>query len=354
MRLFAAVAAPRRSVVWIGARRALIFLFVLAPSFCINIAPIFSQTETEAPQKTDFSKNNGANENDVVFRLVRGDDGALLALETSALRYSGRRRGKDGIERDVVVDLVGAVHIAEREYYQSLNELFRNYEVVVYELVADGDDVGAQIRKARATRKEKENFNPLNLISYLQEGVGKALQLEYQIDGIDYAAKNMRRGDCSPLELVMWTITNGDVGEFFLDCAARLFLDGDPGTTEGGIVAFLCARDKRLAAKRFFALALAQTFVDDVRRELRALDSDEDVKIHENAVIHLRDKKALAVVRKALDSGETRVAVFFGAAHIPDLGNRLETEFGLRRDSNPKWIKAWDLQRVGTPDDAEK
>ncbi len=35
------------------------------------------------------------------------------------------------------VDLIGAVHIAHREYFQLLNKKFRNYDAVLYELVAD-------------------------------------------------------------------------------------------------------------------------------------------------------------------------------------------------------------------------
>ena len=38
--------------------------------------------------------------------------------------------------RDVVVDLIGAVHVGEKAYYEALNKQFEDYDAVLYELVA--------------------------------------------------------------------------------------------------------------------------------------------------------------------------------------------------------------------------
>ena len=64
------------------------------------------------------------------IRVRRSDKGKPLAMETSVVRYvSPERPG-------VKVDLVGAIHIGDKSYYDELNKLFDSYDVVLYELVA--------------------------------------------------------------------------------------------------------------------------------------------------------------------------------------------------------------------------
>ena len=63
------------------------------------------------------------------LRVTNDASGEPLALQTAITRY----RPAKG---DLVVDLIGAVHIGEREYYRQLNTQFELYDVVLYELVA--------------------------------------------------------------------------------------------------------------------------------------------------------------------------------------------------------------------------
>lgn len=343
-------------------QRALSLFFVLAAAFFMNNASIFSQTSVLTPQKTvstnadDFnqnadnaSKNDSPKNNDALeFVRITRRDGALSRLETSVVGYKGRYQATDGAVRDVTVDLISAIHIAEIGYYEEINALFKDYETVVFELVSDSNvDVAAALRQAREERKNKRNLNPLNFISYFQEDVGKYLKLAYQIDGIDYSAPNLRHGDCSMVELIVWTLSNGDVLNFLLEIFASSFLDGSPGVGEGAVVATVCANDKRLALKRLFALQLGDSSLADANNGYRALEKGAGAsKSHESALIHLRNKKALSVLRQELDGGRDHVAIFFGAAHLPDLGARLEAEFGLTRQDEPRWLKAWDLESV--------
>ena len=48
---------------------------------------------------------------------------------------------------DLAVDLVGAVHVGDKAYYQELNKLFKNYDAVLFELVAESDKVQERIVK---------------------------------------------------------------------------------------------------------------------------------------------------------------------------------------------------------------
>jgi hypothetical protein len=57
-----------------------------------------------------------------------------------------------------------------------------------------------------------------------------------------------------------------------------------------------------------------------------------------------RNGAAMKVFQKELAKGRKKVAIFYGAAHMPDFEKRLREDFGLKPDS-VTWLKAWDLQQ---------
>src|SRR5688572_15580845 len=66
------------------------------------------------------------------IRVLRSDDGQPIAMQTSISRYVPKDPKLDG----VVVDLVSAVHVGEGAYYAALNKLFKDFDAVLFELVA--------------------------------------------------------------------------------------------------------------------------------------------------------------------------------------------------------------------------
>ena len=265
---------------------------------------------------------------------VRTENGAPVAFETSVARFTGQYVGDDGTSRDVVVDLIGAIHIADREYYETLNERFKEYDVVVFELVSDSDEVPS---KEEIENENREiSLNPLNIIPLFQQVSAKALNLTYQMNGIDYGAPNLRRGDCGTLELIAQTIANGDVVNFFISSYVSSALDMEAGVGEGIALALVCSSNKRLAARRLFARELEASEKEDLAKEELG---------RENAIIHFRNRKAIDVARRELDAGRERVGIFFGAGHMPHLAKLLETEFGLTSSGDVDWISAWDLTK---------
>ena len=95
----------------------------------------------------DFQEGEeGVREMEEVIRLVAfsqelgpGDVKPLSHFEQELVLF----RGHSG--KAVVVDLVGAVHLGDKAYYERLNELFENYDAVLYEFVApEGYEVPAQ------------------------------------------------------------------------------------------------------------------------------------------------------------------------------------------------------------------
>ena len=52
------------------------------------------------------------------------------------------------------------------------------------------------------------------------------------------------------------------------------------------------------------------------------------------------------VVTAQLAAGKKHVAIFYGAGHLPDMGERLVKDFKLQRTSE-RWLTAWNLARAG-------
>ena len=59
---------------------------------------------------------------------------------------------------------------------------------------------------------------------------------------------------------------------------------------------------------------------------------------------------------KQLTAGKKRIAVFYGAGHLPDMERRLIADYGFQRNGET-WLTAWQLLPTKTDaptDDAKK
>ena len=350
----AASALVRRARV---ARFAAFVLLSLAPVVCAQVGAIASESDSQNARAASENRESPW------FRIER-DGKVPVALQTSIVRFSGSYVGKDGQTREASVDLVGAIHLAEKQYYDALNEEFKNYETVVFELVApkgaDMKQLFAEESKEDENGKKKSGVSPLDFVSYSQIKMSEALGMVHQKDGIDYLADNFVRGDMDAEDFIIQLFSNGDVGEFFVDNFFSGFNDETLGQLEGWGIVLLSAKNRRLALRRLFAVELLNSSLDDIDKETKRLEKSEpndDVDAdaiqkatgeeREGVLIHLRNKKAIEAVKKELDDGKTKIAVFYGAAHLPDLERRLEKEFGLKREGEPRWFDAWNMKSEG-------
>ena len=312
------------------------------------------------------------------LRLTRDDNGEAIALETAVARYVPR--GPDDPvpapaplpapqtsddqkpaaaaapeaadaapapepfdpPTDLVVDLFGAVHIGEKSYYEQINREFKEYEVVLYELVAPP---GTRIPRGGA-----QSAHP---VAMMQGGMKSMLGLESQTELVDYQAENLVHADMSPEQLEKSMAERGDgfIALFFrmmgqsiaqqsreqvlrasgvklpkrasqTDMLAALL---NPGRNSGGL--------KQMLAEQF----------ENMEATMLALEGPKG-----SSLISERNKVALAGLREQVKLGKRRIAIFYGAGHLPDLERRLLTEFGLKRDSE-RWLLAWDLKSVPQP-----
>jgi hypothetical protein len=285
---------------------------------------IVSWVAAEEPPKTakPAEKQSIATESPFV-RLLRDDDQMPVALQTSIIRYVKPKT--DAAEFHV--DLVGAVHVGEKSYYERLNKEFDKYDVVLYELVAPE---GTKVPKGGGGR----SGHPVGAV---QDGLKDLLGLEHQLALVDYHKKNFVHADMSPEKFAasmeqkkegMWQMMWRAMGYSMARQNAR-----DPGGLQSfALLGAMMSRDgqtmKREMAKQF----------EDVENMTGMFEGPEG-----STILSERNKVALEVLQKQIAAGKKKLAVFYGAAHLPDMDARLHKEFGLER-KNVEWLTAWDLR----------
>lgn len=256
------------------------------------------------------------------LRVRRNDDQHPVALETAVTRFVGQNDSHQPIQ----VDLVGAVHVGERQYYEELNRQFATYDAVLYELVAP-----------EGTRDVRDRSGGSHPVSVLQNLMKSVLKLEFQLDHIDYAPSHMVHADMSPEE---FSESMKERGESFLKIFLRAMgqamsmpsqQKSAPSDLE--LIVALLAKDRAERLKRL----MAEQF-ENMEGQLDAINGPDG-----STIITERNKKALSVLRQQMATGKRRFAIFYGAGHLSDMAERLQKEFGLRQDTQ-NWLVAWNIE----------
>ncbi|OYV81103.1 MAG: hypothetical protein B7Z73_18480, partial [Planctomycetia bacterium 21-64-5] len=279
----------------------------------------------EPPVKED-AKNaakkeaNGPSPAGKYIRLVRDDRGRPLEMQTAVVRFVATDEARKGLE----VDLVAAVHIGEKEYYERLNKQFADYDALLYELVAP-----------EGTRVPKGGAKSNHPVSRLQTGLKDLLDLDFQLDHIDYHSKNFVHADMSPDS---FSKSMNDRGESIWALVFRVLgqslakQDKGDGSLDAELLMALFDKNRALALKR----VLAEEF-QDLEGMMSAFNGPDG-----STLITERNKRALAVLGKEIGSGKKHLAIFYGAGHMPDMAQRLMADFNLKADRE-EWVTAWDL-----------
>ncbi len=262
---------------------------------------------------------------DRFMRVRRNDKGNPVAMETAVTSYISADDSKPG----VTVDLIGAVHVGEKTYYEELNQLFDSYDVVLYELVAPQGTVITKEARAKGG-----NAHPIGM---LQDGMKVMLGLEHQLECIDYTKKNFVHADMSPEE---FNKSMTDRGESFMQMFLKMMGQGmaqqqKEGSGDAAILMALFSRDRNLKLK----VAMAEQ-LENAEGQLDILDAGEG-----STIISERNKKAFEVLTKELNAGKKKIGVFYGAGHFADMQDRLLKDFSMKRSSE-KWLVAWALEKA--------
>lgn len=249
-----------------------------------------------------------------------GDNGGTL--DTAIITY----RNADGQR----VDLVGAVHVADKEYFEGLNDRFKQYDAVLYEMVKpEGTGV---------PRKGAQSDSP---VSGIQRMLKNILELDFQLDTVDYTPANFVHAD---LTAEQFQQLQQDRGESLMGLMLRALLNDMKNPRAGA--APLTLQDLLTAAGapdrgRQLKLLLAPQFQD-----MEAMVSGFGDASGESVIITERNKAAMGVLAEQLTEGKQDIAIFYGAAHFPDMEKRMK-EMGFEPVST-EWIVAWDMRKEKT------
>ena len=289
--------------------------------------------EKDAPAAKDAAadgaaaKEASAAEQPKFVRVRRDDKGQPLAMETAIVRYIPAGADREG----VVVDLIGAIHVGDKAYYDELNKLFESYDVLLYELVApEGTRVPKEGRDGPSTHP----------VGAMQDGMSAILGLKHQLDSIDYTKANFIHADMSPEEFAK---SMEQRGESFMQMFFRMMGQGmaqqaakgdKAGNSDLALLMALFSKDRATKLKMIFADQF-----EDLEGQLAAFDGPDG-----STIITERNRRAFEVLDKQLKDGKKKIGVFYGAGHLPDMERRLEKDFALKRDSQ-NWLVAWELQK---------
>ena len=301
---------------------------------CVRAAPEAVEVAAEAPE----------------FIRVEETETATH-LQTAVVRFT---------KGEASVELVGAVHIADKKYYEALNKRFEGYEALLFEGI--GGDKPAVAPAAAAEVEEAPADEPaepevaeeapaedgpveeipaakvpakkekLDGLHGAYESGAKWLGLAYQMKVIDYRKANFVHADLSMAE---FTALQKERGETLLGFVLKSGLKKtDKPVKEPSSLKLL--------------VSLVRGDKDGLKRELvHTLGSGDDqvaALAGDNVIIGDRNAKCLEVLDRQVLAGKKKLGIFYGAAHFPDMEKRL-VEGGWTK-TGEEWMTAWEIAKA--------
>jgi hypothetical protein len=267
-------------------------------------------------------------------RFIRVDEDANAArLQTAVTRYE-----KDGAS----VDLIGAIHIADKAYYEELGRRFEKYDALLFEMVggekfgrreaaarepAPEEKTGAEPADPKAAEKKPAGQSALHQVYKM---VSSFLGLTGQMEQIDYSKPNFVHADLTQAEFEKM---QKERGESILGFALKSAQDPKAAKNQPD-------PDKLLKAMLSGRSNLMKL---EIVHTLGQGDDQIGALAGESVILTDRNTRCLEVIERELKAERKQLGVFYGAAHFTDLARRLE-EKGFRR-ANQEWLTAWDIPK---------
>lgn len=292
--------------------------FLFAPDFLPKLqaqTENFAQNEMSAEDSSEFVLPD-----EPFARITRSKDGKLRSFDTSLVTFVSQ----DGSAR---VTLIGAVHIGEKAYFHVLNRRFKAFDAVLFEMVGDNDP-----RPVKASESG-------DVIGILQRLSASMMGLEFQIGSVDYHASNFVHADMNSAEFsaamkrrrdgfLVWFLRSYGYSMAIQPAQTEFFTEDDQYLFE-----FLFAGNKARSLK-----CLNAAGISDLRSSIVPIEGKNG-----SSLISDRNDKALSVLEAQLKEGKKNVAIFYGAAHLPDFAEKLQTKYNMKPEKI-EWIPCWDLR----------
>jgi hypothetical protein len=271
----------------------------------------FSTVRAESPPLRDLPRRTES------IRVV--EDEVAARLQTSIARWE-----KEG----AVVDLIGAIHIADKNYYDTLNQIFPQYDSVLFEMVG-GDKLAEKASPAAtATSDDKSRLSSLRDVYRM---VATFLGLSGQSECIDYSAKNFVYADLSMEE---FEEKQKQRNESLLGFALKVGAQGEASASRQPDANRLMAA-MLTGNRNMLKLELIHT--------LGQGDDQISLFAGETVIITDRNARCLEVMEHEINVGRKKLGIFYGSAHFPDMEKSLLAR-GWKR-TEERWLTAWNISK---------
>jgi len=223
----------------------------------------------------------------------------------------------------VKVYLVSAVHVGEKKYYDDLTKTFKGYDSLLYEMVKPKD----------AAVPGPDNKSE-SMVSAFQRMLKDFLELDFQLDAIDYTAKNFVHAD---LDAETFARMQEERGESIFTLMLRQILDemSKPQTAPEVQLPELVMALLSPDSARHFKLMLAKQF-QDIDAKVSGLEGPGG-----SVLVGERNNAAVRVLKERIDKGDKNIGIFYGAAHMSGISAKLK-EMGFK-EAGKEWRTAWDM-----------
>jgi hypothetical protein len=265
--------------------------------------------------------------------ICNAQDGGFVRFLDGTREWQGQLQTAIGSYRDAAgreVNLVAAIHIADLAYYSMLNEFFTTQDLVLYEMVAEPD-------QRPGPQSVVTGGSPLGMVQTL---VARLLEVEFQLQQIDYTPLNFRHADLSPAQL--GNIMEEKDENFFtmiFDVAMAQQASAQSRNLEPGelkvssLLMALSMENQSQALKYLLARELGRT-------DSLLLDPQLEAGL---TLLGDRNRVAIARLEEALQETDKRsISLFYGAAHMPGLERAIRA-MGFQ-EVKRSWLTAWAIE----------
>ncbi|KAF7813834.1 thermosome subunit gamma [Senna tora] len=341
----------------------------IPPSSSLVRASSNETIQDESPEQ--FLQNNSIAD---FLRFKRGVDGGSGELQTAVVRYK-KKFPWSLLYPFLQVDLVSTIHIADKEYFLTLQKELEPYDCVLYEMVASRESLENRRNPTATKRVKASNTRGFNILGCIQRQMARILTLDFQLDCLDYEGSNWYHAD---LDYETFKLLQLEKGESLFSFARDMTLRSTKAILQPAsvpedlgpwrskllwasrvlpmplvgllIIGSVCA-DMGNQASEYpeiealsrldFGAAMKVFLAKRLTSEFKEVTADVEEK---SVIIGERNRAALESLRRAIAEGHSRIAILYGGGHMPDLGRRLREEFDL----NPcrvQWVTAWSIEK---------
>lgn len=272
-----------------------------------------------------------AGEEKTIQKFIRYKTGSDSdsGLQISVTEYTS------SVKSSSIVTLYGVVHIADGSYYKKVQEDLDTFDVVLYEGVG-GD-------KSKMVEQKKSP----SVLSTIQHLTGDVLDLQFQLDSIDYTRKNLVHADVSSMDDLKEKMKGEEISPL------GQYIKEDQLSFIKPLLDMAGPLLKQL-------LKIQPNLQNDLKSQLGQQIANADINAQLSpdmyqAIVIDRNKIVIEKLTEQLKNPTVfkegscmdypkKIAVFYGAAHMVDLQNRL-LEMGFKQ-SMKRWMTAWHITQT--------